>query len=357
MANKGAAPLIRVKGDHKAIGQQVGEACAPSIKRMLETYRKTLKASYEQIKLTWDEAVLQSNKYTPYVYEHMPRYASELEGMAQGANVEFSDLMVLNCIEAITSDALHLGCTSVAVSSELTRDGHVLVGHNEDWLPDDEDNVYLIHATPDNEPAFLAATYGGLLPNIGFNTRGIAQCCDTVYPRDARVGIPRLFISRGVLGAQILAGAIRAAIHKWRAAGYNHLIVDEHGEMYNIEVSAQHFATIYGLDGYLAHTNNYQTKRMKQIEKGTEDLIGARVRSNRATRLLKRQDKHDLESLHMLLSDHVNHPNSICSHTDPSLDPLDQQKTIGSLIMDLTAKEMHFCWGSPCTGTYHTYSL
>ncbi|HBY94706.1 MAG TPA: hypothetical protein DEP84_12225, partial [Chloroflexi bacterium] len=35
-------------------------------------------------------------------------------------------------------------------------------------------------------------TYGGLLPNIGFNAAGIAQCCDSIHPSDRRIGIPRV---------------------------------------------------------------------------------------------------------------------------------------------------------------------
>ena len=121
--------------------------------------------------------------------------------------------------------------------------------------------------------------------------------------------------------------------------------------------SARRFATIYGMEGYLAHTNNYLTQRMKQVEEKTEDLIGSRVRVNRAARLLRANRQHTPDTLKAILSDHVNHPNSICSHTDLSDSPLDRQKTIASLIMDLTALEMHVCWGNPCEGTYHTYKL
>ncbi len=349
--------LVRISGDHRTMGQQVGEKCAPEIHRMLEIYKASFAVAYDELQLTWDEAVLQGLKYYPYVREHMPQYIEELEGMAEAAGVDFDDLMVLNCMEAITSDALHLGCTSLAVSGERTENGHVLVGHNEDWLPEDEENTYLIHATPEGEPPFLAMTYGGLLPNIGFNAAGIAQCCDSVYPNDARVGIPRIFVSRTVLAQTQISEAIRSVLMRWRAAGYNHLIADRNGELYNVEVSARHFATIYGVDGYLAHTNNYLTARMKKVENRTEDLIGSRVRVNRATRLLRHTKRHSVDTLQTILRDHVNYPNSICSHTEPQDNPLDRQKTIGSMIFDLTSLAMHFCWGNPCTGTYCTYRL
>jgi isopenicillin-N N-acyltransferase-like protein len=349
--------IIHVQGTHLAIGQQIGEACCEEIQRMLAVYRKGFEEAYDELQLTWDEAILQARKYYPFAEELMPQYVAEVEGMAETSGTDFEDLMVLNCMEAITSDALHLGCTSLAVSAERTADGHVLVGHNEDWLPDDEENTYLIHARPDDEPAFLAITYGGLLPNIGFNEHSIAQCCDSVYPDDARVGVPRVFVSRAVLAAARLADAIRCALPRRRAAGYNHLIADRHGELYNIEISARRFDTIYGMNGYLAHTNHYLTSRMRRVEEHTETLIGSRVRCNRALRLLKSTTAHTPETLKNILSDHVDHPNSICSHVELEESPLDRQKTIASLIMDLTALEMHVCWGNPCEGEYHTYQL
>ncbi len=349
--------MVKVSGTHREMGRQVGEACGEEIHRMLSVYKDSFQSSFDQLRLEWDEAVLQANKYYPFAQEHMPQYIDELDGMAEAAGVEFDDLMVLNCTEAIMSDALYLGCTSIAVSGERTATGHVLVGHNEDWLPEDEVNAYLIHAKPEGEPPYLAMTYGGLLPNIGFNAAGIAQCCDSVYPDDVRVGIPRIFVSRAVLGADRLSEAIRGVLHRQRAAGYNHLIAHSSGELYNIEVSALHFATIYGMEGMLAHTNNYLTRRMKQYENSTEDLISARVRVNRATRLVRHTRQHTADSFKTILSDHVNFPNSICNHIDKVDNPLDRQKTIVSMIMDLTSLELHACWGNPCESPYHTYKL
>ncbi len=350
-------PLVRVRGSYRQMGRQIGEAMAPAVRRMVDTYKQAVSDAYDKLEMTWRDAVLQARKYYPFAQEYTPHYAEELEGMAEGSGADLDDLLVINCAEAILEDRFVLGCTSLAVSAERTQDGHVLVGHNEDWLPEDEENAFLVHATPDGEPPFLAITYGGLIPNIGFNAAGIAQCCDSVYPNDVRVGIPRLFVSRGVLGQTRLSEAIRTTLMRWRAAGYNHLIAHASGEMYNVEVSARHFATIYGLDGYLVHTNNYLTQRMKQFEHKTEDLIGSRVRVNRAQRLIRNVHLHSTETLKTILSDHVNFPNSICSHSEEDLRPLDRQKTIATLIMDLTALEMHVCWGNPCEGTFETYRL
>jgi hypothetical protein len=41
---------------------------------------------------------------------------------------------------------------------DLTADGYVLLAHNEDWISVDRDQVYLVHAEPDDGPAFIGMT-------------------------------------------------------------------------------------------------------------------------------------------------------------------------------------------------------
>jgi isopenicillin-N N-acyltransferase-like protein len=351
-------PLIRIGGTPREMGLELGRQRRDSVRRMVENVRLFLEATYSQIRLTWPEAILQSRKYLPFAQEQMPRYVEELRAIAEGADVPFDDLMVLNCLEAITTDTLHLmGCTSIAVTEEHTAGKHVLVGHNEDWQPADEPDVFLIRAEPEGEPAFLAMTYGALLPNIGFNTEGICQMCDSVYPSDVRIGVPRIFVSRAVLAARSLSDAIAAAIAPHRAAGYNHVLVHESGEAYNVEVSARAFAMTYAQGGLLAHTNHYLSRRMSRLENDSRHLIGSRVRYNRAQRLLRRTSRHNADSLKAILADHVNYPNSICSHEVIDDNPLDRQKTICSIVIDLNERQALVAWGTPCRSQYHAYRL
>ena len=351
-------PIVTVHGTHREMGQQIGESCREQVRRSINNARSLLASAYEELQLDWAGAEIQASKYIPFAQEHYPQYVEEMKGMAEGANVNFDDISVVNAMEAVTMDALHLTkCTSLAVNQQLTADEHVLIGHNEDWLPEDEPDVYLVHATPIDEPPFLAMTYGGLLPNIGFNAAGIAQCCDTVYPNDCRIGIPRVIVSRAVLGAQTLGEAIRCMLVPHRAAGYNHLLAHESGELYNVEVSAKKFAILYGDEGYVLHTNFFLDQGMTAIEEDSDELIATRVRYYRALRLLKGVPKHTVKSFQSILRDHINFPNSICNHAEYDLDPLDREKTINSMIIDLTSRSMHIAWGNPCTSNFHTYYL
>jgi isopenicillin-N N-acyltransferase-like protein len=351
-------PLVRVSGSHRQIGQQIGEAVASLVVHSIQNAHEVIDTTYESLQLTWDGAKIQASKYIPFAQERYPEYIDELKGIAEGSDVDFDDLGVLIGMEAVTMDALHLTkCTSFAVNSERTANGHVLIAHNEDWLPEDEPDIYILHVTPDDAPPFLAMTYGGLLPNIGFNEAGIAQCCDSVYPTDYRIGIPRVIISRAVLAARTPSEAIRHMLAPLRAAGYNHLLAHESGELYNVEVSARSFALLYSENGCIVHTNHYLDPVMQQVEDEPDELISTRVRYYRAKRLVESTNKHTIQTLQSIQRDHVNYPDSICNHSTEETDPLDREKTITSMLMDLTARQMYITWGNPCENQYHAYQL
>ncbi len=351
-------PLIEISGTHREMGRQIGEAMQHQIQNSIANAHLLIDAAYGDLELTWQGAQIQSRKYLPFAEERYPQYVDEMRGIAEGAHVSFDDIVVLNVMEAVTTDALHLTrCTSMAVNEQSTADGHILAAHNEDWIPEDENDTFVISARPDKEPPFLAMTYGGLLPNVGFNAYGICQLINSVYPGDSRVGIPRLVVARAVLSSRRISGAIGRTLVQHRAAGYNHLLVHESGEIYSIEVSARNFEILYGHDGYMVHTNHYLDPKMKLIEKDPEELLSSRVRYFRASRLLRQSNQHTIKSLQAIQKDHVNIPNSICNHNIEGLDPLDREKTINAMVIDLTMREMRIAWGNPCQNTYHTYHL
>ena len=346
--------VVRARGAPRERGRQIGEAAAPLIQRMLATYRELIESSQARLKLSWAAAVIQARKYASYA---AGRYMEELTGMADGAGATLDDLLVLNCAEALVSDPPPLKCTSLALGPEWTEDRHVLLAHNEDWWPQDEHTLYLIHAEPEREPPFLALTYGGLLPCIGLNAAGLAQCCDSVYPTDSRVGVPRAFVARSVLGASDLAEAARRAAHPDREAGYNHLVINQEGDILSLEASALRHAVLPDQAGALVHTNHYLDPGMREIETDPEGLTRSRLRYDRASELLYDGRPHSRASLARILADHQNSPSSICSHPQEFRDPLDQYATIASVIVDLSEMTLHVAPGRPCSSSFRSYSM
>ena len=356
--NEHRIPMIEVNGSHYQMGCQYGEACRDQVAHSIDSARQLLADAYSTLQLTWDGAGIQARKYLPFAEERYPQYVEEMKGIADGSGENFDAIAVINVMEAVTMDALHLTkCTSMALSQERTTNGHVLIAHNEDWIPEDEPDLAIIRALPDKGPSFLAMTYGALLPNIGFNADGIAQCCDSVYPSDSRIGTPRVIASRAILSASSPAEAIRYTLSAQRAAGYNHLIAHESGEIYNVEVSARRFVVLGSENGCIVHTNHYLHPTMQAIESEPDELVATRVRYFRARRLLGLTECHDLDSLKSIQRDHVNFQDSICNHAvnEPLL--LDREKTITAMLMDLTERRLYATWGNPCENEYYEYQL
>src|SRR5512134_1513350 len=142
-------PLIEVSGSHHEMGCQIGEARREQVQHSIANAHVLIDQSYDTLELTWDGAKIQARKYLPFAEERYAQYVEEMRGVAEGANVAFDDIVALNAMEAVTMDALHLTrCTSFAVNEERTADGHVLLAHNEDWVPEDENDVFVVSAKP-----------------------------------------------------------------------------------------------------------------------------------------------------------------------------------------------------------------
>jgi isopenicillin-N N-acyltransferase-like protein len=344
-------PIVDAAGSHYDLGFIIGRAVPDRIAGMIRSYQ-ALFANLPGFKSTWAQALRHARQYLPFVEEALPQYLDELRGLADGSGATFDELLLCNCFEELTDDMLFEKCTTVAFAPEHTVDGHVLLGHTEDWLPIDRDWQYVVRARPDDEPAFISPVYGGLLPNVGFNAGGLAQCINTVYPDDARVGIPRLFIGRHVLAAPRLGLAVERALHPHRAAGYNHVLADANGELYNVETTATRADLLYAADGHLTHTNNYLSPRLRDHE--ADVIIGANLRVNRAARLAKQalaRGPIDFSAIKAILADHNNYPYSICAHAE-DVPPRDQTVTISAYVIDLTARTLWYCYGQPCTGEF-----
>ena len=349
-----SVPLFEVRGSARQMGRMLGEQAAELIRSMLDDYRTFM---HKVSGFNWDEAVRESQKYLPYAQAAFPQYVEEVAGIAEGAGVSFPDAWLLNCYEGVAEDQKLMACTTIGVNDDVTADGHVYLAHNEDWISGDSKRVYLVRATPDDGPPFLAMSYGPILCNVGMNAAGVAVGIDSVYPDDVRVGIPRVLASRAVLAAERLSDAIRACLPKRRAGGYNYLLTDRSGEIFNIESSATDHDILYAHEGWLVHTNHYLSPRMRPIEQPGV-YASSNIRLRRAERLLRRQvGEITAVTLQAILRDHASEPDSICNHEDMGDELHDRSRTLLSLVMDLTDRMMWVAPGPPCCGEYVPHRL
>ena len=336
-------PIIHVKGSHYEAGYQLGTQLKSNLLQEVAELKK---------RQDWKKLRGESELCLQYSKKYMPEYVTEIKGAADAAGLELEDLFPTIC-EEIGSDGYEYtkGCSDLIVSNDVTADGSVLAAHNNDTSVSSQDFVTIIHYQVEGEPEIVAVGYGGLGISVGYNSSGISLTGNQLDSNDMRVGVPRMLLVRKILAARRIGEAIDAAILKHRASNYNQLITDSNGEIYSIEGSATDYAPLYSTDGYLVHTNHYVAPWMRKFEYDPNRISCSIVRYNRGVRLLKNNlGKITVEKLKDFLSDHVNHPDSICRHGQ-------YLKTTFSIIINLNTLTMLLAKGNPCEVKYNEYRL
>ncbi len=336
-------PVIHVKGSPYEAGYQIGT----QLKKNLLQEVAEMKADPD-----WNKIRAEAELYLAYSRKYLPEYVTETKGAADAAGLELEDLFPTLCEELWDENyRFTKGCSDLIASNDVTADGSVLAAHNNDTSPSTQELVTIIHYQVDGEPEIVAVGYGGLGISVGHNSAGISLTGNQVDSNDMKVGVPRLLLVRKILAARTIGQAIDAAILKERASNYNQVITDRNGEIYSIEGSATDYAPLYSTDGYLVHTNHYVAPWMREFEFDPHGITSSIVRYNRGVRLLKNnRSRITVDLLKQFLSDHVNHPGSICRHGT-------YVKTTFSVIINLTTGTMLLARGNPCEVKYNEYKL
>ena len=82
-------PIIDVKGSHREIGHQIGEATRLQVEHSIVDAHMMIDQAYDHLGLDWKGANTQARKYLPFAEETYPEYVDEIRGIAEGANVKF----------------------------------------------------------------------------------------------------------------------------------------------------------------------------------------------------------------------------------------------------------------------------
>jgi isopenicillin-N N-acyltransferase-like protein len=343
--------FVKAKGSRFEIGKQIGMQCRDQAARVVESRMRNSGA--------WEKLLSNAKKSLPYAIEFDPNYVEELQGYAEGTEIAFNNLFA-GLFGPLSYGGGRFGCTTVALGQGAVLDRTVLHAHNEDCFTFMEENLSLVMVEPSNEPSFIAVSYCGIIPTAGFNSEGISVSDNSVNPNDVKeVGVSAMFPVRKVLSSRTLGEALTSDVPEHKAEGSNQMICHSSGEIYDIEASATNFDVIYQTDGYLVHTNHYESAKMKRYEGNLEAALNSSVfRYNRASRLVREKlGKITIDDLKKIMSDHVNLPSSICRHSDNRKTAMEQSKTICSVIMDLTHMQFYVCRGNPCEGQHVIHSL
>lgn len=207
-------PVIFVKGTHYDIGFDVGRTFSSMINTFINTSDRLRKfeTEYETEngKQVYEKTLVNMKKRYPF-------YVKEIQGTADGADVPFYKLFLLqmdDIIETINDDCCNKndtgGCSSIAINYSNAA----FLAHTEDTFADTLNNFYIVYAhiipsTEDREQGaknerFASLCYAGHLPGytMGFTDKGLVFSINTLSPKKLKPGFtPRTFLTRAMLAA------------------------------------------------------------------------------------------------------------------------------------------------------------
>lgn len=82
----------------------------------------------QKTKLSWKEVQQEARKFLPYLQSSWPDYVDEMEGLADGAGVEFESILALNVRTEIGFGLVSDGCTAFSWKTDTAS----FIGQNWD---------------------------------------------------------------------------------------------------------------------------------------------------------------------------------------------------------------------------------
>jgi isopenicillin-N N-acyltransferase-like protein len=358
-------PVVSVRGTPGECGAAYGAAAAGLIATNVDLYLRRFR---DEAGLTIDAVRTAGDGFRRATATHHPRVAQMLDGVAEGAGVGVGEIYALNArtelIYGAGPEGADGGCTAVGVLGTHTASGHLLLGQNWDWHPDQREAMVLLVTHDERGLAVLALAEAGMLAKAGLNSAGVGVCVNMLgCDRDGlpsggdAPGVPYHVLLRAVLESDSLSWALRAACRSPRNASINLLLGqadDTGGELIDLELAPGEAGWLHPMDGLVTHANHFETTL--PVHDSAKDLGGSSLfRSARARRLLgpaAAAGKVVEDDVAEVFRDHASFPLSICRHVDERDAPRDRSETVYSVLLDLHERRFGLAAGPPCAHEY-----
>jgi isopenicillin-N N-acyltransferase-like protein len=354
-------PYLELRGGHREVGRQLGEAAREIIARELAYYIEGFPA---MAGMSFAEAVERARAYLPPSEATVPGLVAEVRGMAEGASVPFEHLWAANCNEEFTclpdqpdGPSGHRDAAGHCTTFAFVAGDRVVAGHNEDWYPGDIENLVVRHVTLDEGTAYLAVGSAGTTSNTAVTSHGLCGGANTVYSWDMGVGVPNNLVLAGLHQCRDLESLRERIATTPRARGSNHLPCDDRGRIWDIETTATKLAWIDGGRCFV-HTNHYVSPELAPQDATTSE--GTFKRRARAEELLGAgldAGGDPVALAQSVLRDDTDAPLSICAHWDDDDPDPGQSVTTVSMVWEPAERRVHVAVGQPCEHEFVTYGL
>ena len=254
--------IVCISGTWEEMGQQYGEQAKDSVQRDLESGMSRAIELYG----SHDKAVKGVEKYKAVLEEKMPELLDMYAGMAVGAEVDETDLI----ISEMDYNKAGEYCSTISAWGDMTKDGKLVSGINSDGSAYGSLYTPAVVAYPDKGNAFIS--YSGMLTNGIINEKGLVVTGTQGQEQlkdDVAVGLPTC---SDVLYTGWKCDNAKEAKNSYIKGdwgpghGENFICSDVSGDGYVIEHTASKDSVRsdkdYGLGDYIIATNGFLNKDM-----------------------------------------------------------------------------------------------
>ena len=355
MINISKFPVIEASGTPYEIGLTHGKCAKKQVEISINTYKAMF---WDYSGISWDQAKSYADTFTPIIEAYDKDLLDEMQGVADGSGFDIKEILALNVRSEIVLQGNNIdGCTSLALTPQVTQKGETWIAQNWDWKITQRDAIIILNITQQNKPNIKLVTEAGIIGKLGFNDAGIGVCLNALASDNKPEGLPLHIALRGILNSYTLSDTI-SAISKFNlSCCANFLIAHSEGEAITIEVGPSDFDVLYSNEGMITHTNHFTSQRLTHFkDTGKLAFPDTFLRLGRVNHLLKNIDhKIELSDIQVILKDHNFYPDSICRHEDVKDEPGKRIGTVFSIIMNLSKLELYIAPGCPCETNYHLY--
>ena len=358
-------PHVRVEGSARERGRQYGETARERVRASIDAYRDVFS---HYAGLGWMTVQGQARRYLSAIEAFGHSYVLEMRGIAEGADVDFEDILAINTrteimFAAKARAAQETGrtpaeCTSFGVLPEASETGHTLVGQNWDWLPHSFETCLVLEVRQEEGPDFVTVVEAGLLAKTGMNSSGVGVCANALVS-DADLGTPGIpfhLVLRGLFDAENLSDALTVAQQGFRSSSGNYVLAHEDGIAVSVEAAPGDFSRLFLVfpeKGILLHTNHFLAPGYDGKDVGLWVMPDSPFRLERIrSAVADAGGRVSLDTFREALTDHANYPSGVCCHPDERFSVYDQGATVASILMDLDERRMWVSDGQPCTFPY-----
>jgi predicted choloylglycine hydrolase len=341
--------LLEISGNYREIGYAIGSMFKREIQLIFSKRNRwfqRIRAYAEQDPDNLAQHLL------IHTETHYPHLVDELRGMANGAEIPFSNLFLLNIHAEISARMTALtetenpGCSTIYWDSDNEKQ----LFHNEDGHEAYQGLMFMVKATLPSGVSVLTLTYPGFLMGNGpaLNNHGVFQTTNFISSKECRIGIPRYFLGRAALEAKSLEEAITIVTRPERAFAYHHNLGSmSEKRIYSVEVTPDSYQIIEPAHLYI-HTNHLLLDRTRNFPQNREYVLTSSMSRYKVISESLKNFPHArkiiITKIPDILSSHEQSPYSPCRHPRGPVKGI----TLATAVIDLTKSTISIYRGNPC---------